>query len=418
MAKEVAMHDAEFAAALASEAVVTASVPGVAGNKRKRNGRPCVGGKGGSWTALLSFFQYDIKAAKPKNGLPGVPYTLKNTISALKTVWTLYMPDAVDRSAAPEQWRWMVDSADGIIEKIMGDVYTPGAGKLLQALSDACSMLAKRDPELMLSHVTDEQAPLELFTQAVIDKYAKAAQACSPTVLTLADPAMKNFVSYTDVQRLRERMSELERVPDQNADTLRILAWGHLVLEFSSPADGVPDSIRIPPRIKTDFLNNLLIDRGKPLDKDANTVAQVGEDVILTVRKNASPYMRKLEGKAKALMSWALAQRAGADHLERLLPRRLNTDRILRRLSKGPLKPALEGRTLTAAGLRSAWVSHHCRDVLQSVEEQLLERMGLEKADPLQVLSYGILPKYVDTVKALTIPALHATSASELVADA
>lgn len=415
MATEVSMADAEFTAALANEAIATSGVPGVAGNKRKRSGRPCVGGKGNSWNTLLSFFQHDVKAAKPKNGLPGVPYTLKNTVSALKTVWTLYMPDAVDRSASPEQWRWLVDSSDGIIEKIMGDVYTPGAGKLLQALSDACALLAKRTTG---DYVTDEQAPLELFTQAVVDKYAKAAQACSPTVLTLADPAMKNFVSFADVQRLRERMSELERVPDQNADTLRMLAWGHLVLEFCSPADGVPDSIRIPPRVKTDFLNNLMIDRGQPLDKDVNTVAQVGGDILISVRKNAHPYVRKLEGKAKALMNWALSQRTGAEHLERLLPRRLNTDRILRRLSKGPLKPALEGRTLTASGLRSAWVSHHCREVLQSVEQQLLERMGLEKADPLQVLSYGILPKYVDTVKTLAIAPLVAANASELVADA
>ena len=411
MAKEITMVDADFVAAVASEPT-EATLAG----KRKRNGRPCVGGKGNSWSSLLSFLQHDIKAAKPKNGLPGIPYALKNLVSALKTVWTLYTPD-IDRTAAPTHWRWLAESSDGIIAKIMADVYTPGAGKLLQALSDVCGMLAKRDPAAPSSHITDEQAPLELYTQEVMDKYAKAAQACSPTVLALADPAMKNFVSFKDLQRIRARMTELEALPDQIPDTQRLLAWGSLVFEFSVPEDGVPDSIHIHPRVKTDFLNTLLIDKGVPLDKDVNTIARVGDDVVLTVRKNASPYVRKLEGKARNLALWALEQRATADHLERLFPRRLNTDRVLRRLSKGPLKTILEGRTLTASGLRSAWVSHHCRDVLESVEHHLLERMGLEKADPLQVLSYGILPKHVDGVTSLAIPPMQSTSASELITE-
>lgn len=410
----VSLQDVAVAAATAASAT----------GKRKRSGRPVVGGgdkkdasSAASWTALLGVFQHDVKAAKTKNGLPGVPYTLKNTVAALKMVWSMYTP-GVDASQTPTEWTWIVKSADAIIEKITTDVYNPGTGKLLSALSEACSMLAKRSNE---EYVKNTEAPVELYTQEVCDKYAHASHACSPTALTLPDPVMKNFVSFEDLMVLRQRVADqfdgtVKTDHSENAETVRLMGWSLMIFAFSLPEDAVPDNACQPKAVKTEFLNTLCIAKGgAPIDKDVNTVAQVGEDIILTLRKATVPQARKLEGAQKAAVQFALAQRAGADHLDRLYPRRLHTDKALRRLSKGPLKDVLQGRVLTAAGLRAAWVSHHCRDVLAAVEQKLLARMGADRVDPLQVLSYGVLPKHAAAIAGLCIPPLQSKNASELV---
>lgn len=392
--------------------------------KRKRSGRPVVGGgdkkdsaSAASWTALLNVFQHDVKAAKTKNGLPGVPYTLKNTLAALKMVWSMYTP-GVDATQPPTEWTWLVGSAGGIIEKIMADVYNPGTGKLLAACGEACAMLAKRSNE---EYVKNAEAPVEIYTQEVCDKYAHAAHACSPTALSLPDPVMKNFVDYTDLCLLKERVADqftgrVRTEHSDNAETMRLMGWAMLVFAFSLPEDAVPDNACQPKSIKTEFLNTLCIAKGGgDIDKDVNTVSKLGEDIILTLRKATVPQVRKLEGEQKKMVEWALEQRSGAEHLDRLYPRRLHTDKALRRLSKGPLKDVLAGRTLTAAGLRAAWVTHHCRDVLAAVEQRLLARMGADRVDPLLVLSYGVLPKHAAAIAGLAIPPLQSKHASELV---
>lgn len=382
------------------------------GEKRKRSGRHKVGGKGDSWTALQNFLQLDATGVKPRNGLPGVPYVIKNMVAALKTVWSLYTPD-IDPAKAPAHWKWIALQHKEITAKIMGDVYTPGASKLLQALADVSSMFAKR---ASVTHIKDEEAPVDMFTAEVIEGYSQAAQACNPSVLALSNPLMTNFVPLENLQDIKARIAELMTNPAITADDLRMLNWGGLVMELSLPSEGVPDSIRVHPSLKTDILNTIVLDKGKALDKDVNSIAQVGDDLVLSFRRGVStPYIRKLEGQAKTLMQWALAQRASADHLEHLYPRRLNTDRILRRLCKSALKPFTGGRVLTSNNIRSAWVSYHCRDVLASVEQHMLDKPGLEKTSPLQVLAYGVLPKHVDGLKKFTVPPVKAATAEDLV---
>jgi hypothetical protein len=95
-----------------------------------------------------------------------------------------------------------------------------------------------------------------------------------------------------------------------------------------------------------------------------------------------------------------MGQRDTAVHMERLLPRRLSVDVILRRLSKGPLKTSLKGKTLTGAAAHTAWTTHAFKDALDALDKSM-DMYKLSAVDPISVVQRAVYPRIASAVPAL-----------------
>lgn len=369
--------------------------------ERKRSGRPCVGGKGEVWDQLLQVFLHESHT-RTKNGLPGVPYTIKNTLSALKSVWSDYVPD-VTAGTAPTDFLWISTCADHLIHAITSDVYaTADSGKLLHALADAAAVLAKRTS---VDHVTDVQAPQVLYPPELQAKYRAAAMAGSPMQLHPSPCTLYHYVRFSDMHRIMQTVQEMRKDSTLSPEAARLLGWGQFVLTLLLPMQGGAAPLDVQMGLEEgSCIDSLRVWKDKQaaqMDKelpliDLNRQTKEGYVLLGGASYGLSP-------EAVDAFEWVYSQREGAMHMERLLPRRLSADVILRRLSKGPLKPLLKGKLLTVKAMRTAWTTHAFHDVLQALDARL-EAMNLHCVDPLTTLSRAVLPRTLASLPTLYFP--------------
>lgn len=383
---------------------------------RKRSGRPTVGGKGEAWNALLRVFLEDGNV-KTKNGLPGVPYSVRATMAAVKMVWSEYAP-GVTSGSAPTDWLWLATSADSIVAAITGDVYaTAESSRYLHALADVCSVLARRTSN---AHVTDAQAPCVLFTEDLQGKYRAAAQAGSPMSLHASPCVLHHHVSYADWQRVQQAVIQMqtkqrEEGPEAKGfspETLRLLGWADCALSLMLPMrDGeapLDVAYHALPSMQAEglFVDSLVVVRtGEPLPPKGvyNTVELDRATKVASLTLGAgsvSAVKVALSDHAAAALEWVMGQRETAVHMERLLPRRLTVDVILRRLSKGALKPSLKGKVLTGGAALMAWTTHAFADALDALDKTM-DRYKLSAVDPIAVAQRAVYPRLASAVPPL-----------------
>lgn len=388
---------------------------------RKRSGRPTVGGKGEAWDGLLYVFLTD-GTVKTKNGLPGVPYSVRATLAALKTVWSDYAP-GVTSGSAPTDWLWLATSADSIIAAITGDVYaTSESSKYLHALADVCAVLARRASN---AHVSDAQAPPVLYTAELQGKYRAAADAGSPMSLHASPCVLHHHVSFADWKRLYDTVASLRAKHHEDGpegkefspEAMRLLGWADFAMGMLLPQ---ADDGRAPldvahatlPSLQSDGLlvdSLVVVKSGEALPAKGafNTVEMVDavtKTAVLTLGAGtSSPVRVELAPRTAAALTWVMGQREGAAHMERLLPRRLCVDVILRRLSRGALKSSLKGKVLTGSAALTAWTTHAFADALDAVDKAM-SKYTLAAVDPICVLQRAVYPRIASAVPPLILP--------------
>lgn len=390
---------------------------------RKRSGRPTVGGKGEAWDGLLHVFLSD-GTVKTKNGLPGVPYSVRATLAALKTVWSDYAP-GVTTGSAPTDWLWLATSADSIIAAITGDVYaTAESSKYLHALADVCAVLARRTSN---AHVTDVQAPSVLYTPELQGKYRSAADAGSPMSLHASPCVLHHHVSFADWKRLHDAVAALRAKHAEDGaaaegakegyspEAVRLLGWTDFVMGMLLPQaeGGAPLDVAHAtlPSMQSDGLlvdSLVVVKAGEPLPAKGhfNTVEfdRTAQKAVLTLGAgSASPVRVELSPRCSAALVWVMGQRENAAHMERLLPRRLSVDVILRRVSRGALKGGLKGKVLTGGAALTAWTTHAFAEALDAVDKAM-ERYSLAAVDPVTVLRRAVYPRIASAVPPLLLP--------------
>jgi len=386
---------------------------------RKRSGRPTVGGKGEAWDGLLQVFLSD-GTVKTKNGLPGVPYSVRATLAALKIVWSDYAP-AVTTGSAPTDWLWLATSADAIIAAITGDVYaTAESSKYLHALADVCSVLARRTSN---AHVTDAQAPPVLYTPELQGKYRAAADAGSPMSLHASPCVLHHHVAFSDWKRLYAAVEALRvnkygeghEGKECSPETLRLLGWADFIMgmllpqaEDKAPLDVMHSTLA---SMQSDGLlvdSLVIVKPGEPLPPKGHINAveydKAAQKVTLTLNAGSPGAVKvELSPRTTAALLWVMGQREGAMHMERLLPRRLSVDVVLRRLSRGVLKASLKGKVLTGAAALTAWTTHAFADALNALDASM-ERYTLASVDPITVLQRAVYPRIASAVPPLILP--------------
>lgn len=403
-----------------ADALCAHPLPGAAEDmlgKRKRSGRPVLGGKGGSWDALVQCILADAHTPKPKNGLPGIPHAVRALIAHLKLVWSNYVPH-VDVTLAPTDFRWMATAQDGILAALRKDskLKADTAHDMLKALHDACTYLRDR---VNGEWIAWADAPRELYTDAVLQAYKEAVEDTKGKMLAPPPSFLRHMITFDDMCAMQTFLHAMRTEGAANPDTLRMLGWAEVVLACWIPEDkgDIPLAMRaamVTPN--TDILNSMTIARanepnvGSMADPTVPALPTLIETVSasedgvqhLEIVSGHGKLRMPLEGKFKAIMRWALAQRAHAPSGERLLPRRLNSDTILRRVSRTVLSKYLgEDRILSTAILRSAWVTHHCAAVLSALETAL----PLDCVDsPLHILSHGLIPSHAHGIRPLLMP--------------
>jgi hypothetical protein len=383
---------------------------------RKRSGRPTVGGKGEAWDSLLSVFLAD-GSVKTKNGLPGVPYSVRSTLTAVKIVWSDYAP-GVTAGSAPTDWLWLATSADAIIAAITGDVYATGeSSRYLHALADVCAVLARRTSS---AHVTDAQAPVVLYTAELQGKYRAAAEAGSPMTLHASPCVLHHHVAYPDWVRLYDAVAQLQAKQRQEGpegkefspETLRLLGWADFAMGMLLPMrDG-----EAPLDVTWATLPGM---SGEGLLVDSLVVAKTGEPLPTRGVYNTVEYDRAtqtaaitlaagtagatrldLSPRVAAALVWVMGQRESAVHMERLLPRRLTVDVILRRLSKGALKPSLKGKVLTGNAALVSWTTHAFATALDALDKSM-SLYKLDAVDPISVVQRAVYPRIASAIPPL-----------------
>lgn len=405
---------------------------------RKRSGRPCIGGRGELWSQLLSLLLSGA-ANRTKNGLPGIPYAIRNTVQSLKVVWSLYAP-AVTSGAAPADFLWLSTSATALVDAMTNDTTLSSAAcsQHLYALADVARALGQRTSD---AHVTAVQAPQALFTPALEEAYRLAGSRCCPTTLYPAPPVLRNYVSLPDVSRLLaftlSTLEERARV-GHTPELVRLLHWGTFVLTFLLPFAGealpldlllkrerpggvsvtaaAEDSPVPPPTPLTRpyIVDGLCVWRHAGGGEAPSYPAVSTEDgayVVHLSRTLQAPVPR--DGPAHKSLQWVLEQREGAAHGERLLPRRLTVDTVLRRLSTGAWSPVLKGRTLTGKLVLTAWTTDAFASVLSALDERL-QALRLADADALDVLRLSVFPCTIQAVPPLHFPGDHVLASALL----
>lgn len=381
--------------------------------ERKRSGRPCIGGRSDLWDKLTQVFLKDGQT-RTKNGLPGVPYAVKNTIAALRSVWSDNVPD-VSAGDAPVDLHWLSTHADAIIASLTTDAYTDStvSSFALLSLAGAVSALRERDTD---THVTEKVAPRVLYTQELQARYKAAAHAGVPRHLYPTTSTLRHFVSFPDVRRLGQFTGALLD-GTVTPELSRLLHWGLFVFSLLLPIDGSDTPIdmalsAVP--VWIDALRAWKIDTPPPCDTLVPYLSL--HKTTREARIHLSGSTTVLNDKLYDLAEWVMQQKEGLKHMERILPRRLTADGILRRMSQGPLKPSLQGKLLTVRGIRSAWTTYALHDVLQLLDTRI-EALQLQAIDPLTLFSTALFPRTVEHVAPVFIPG-DAVAAASLVVGA
>jgi hypothetical protein len=396
---------------------------------RKRSGRPCVGGRGELWEALTQLMLFETDS-RTKNGLPGVPYAMKHTLMALKEVWTRYAP-GVRLGVPPLDCVWLAASADAMVPAILTDVYlAPGeCRRYLQALVDVTTVLSRRTSQ---EWITDAHAPRALFTPALISRYAQAVLEATPAPLHPTPCLAQHYVSWADVERLYGAAQEMLAGAVElklGPDTVRALGWGRFVLALFMPVPGVDNGA--PPHVTygRDVLNQLRVAKpgsSSSSSSSAEAMDTEGEEeegvpppracVFLAcdvARKEAwlevpgvvpslPPRRVPLTGPATEAALWVWLQRESAVHGERLFPKRVTSDVILKRLSRA-MPAHLHGRVLTSMGLHTAWVTHAFHDVLALLQART-QTLQLAGCDAPALLTTAVYPATVAALPRLCFP--------------
>lgn len=346
--------------------------------KRKRAGRPAVGGRGAIWDQLVTAL---VSAGKPtKNGLPGVPYSVKNTVARLKVVWSTFVP-GVEPGVAPTDWAWVSSNPAELAHAILCDLRTPdSAHRLLEALADAVRVL----------HPAEEE------TEAL---YRSASRRGTPLPLQPVPAVMDNFVAWPDWLRIVGHVNALAARPDNSPEAGRLLGWGRFVLMTLVPesAGGTPLDVMPGGGPGATCLADVLCLSTRPGEPRADNKVTVDKHGVLCMPGTAE--VMQLGPAAQACISWALKTRESADHMERLLPRRLTADSVLARLSKGLLKGVLKGKVLSVRGCRLAWTVSAFAATLREIDKDM-QRLGLTAdVDALKLLSQGVHLAHVPSLK-------------------
>ena len=394
---------------------------------RKRSGRPCVGGKGELWDAItqLMLFETDCRT---KNGLPGVPYAMKSTMAALREVWTRYAP-GVRLGVPPLDCVWIASAADTMIPSILTDVYLdlPDAMKFLQALADVSAVLSRRTSE---EWITDAHAPRAMFTPAVTAKYVAAIAAARPRSGHPSPSQKQHFVCWADVERLYATVENfLANAVEYKLgpDAIRTLGWGRFALAMFMPLPGPDNGAPVHVTYGRDVLNHLHVWKGTralpttaAMEEEGAADAEVAPagvtvpflycDVprreayleLPAVHASDAPTRVQLQGSTAEAALWVWLQRESSVHRERLFPKRVTTDIILKRLCK-QLQPYVHGRTLTAVGLHTSWVTHACQDVMALLHTRV-QTLQLAECDVTAVLHTAVYPSTVSGIPRLCFP--------------
>lgn len=377
---------------LASEESAAAEVPASAPVK-KPTGRPCLGGNDTAiWTSLRDKC-LGAQPHKTKNGLPGVPYEIKNLITDVKTVWSTYTPD-VETGSSPSEWSWIATKRAAIIESLLhhphlkcDDVY-----RLLSSLLRVVTVLTRDDPSNFPSEVGTEYAEALDLIKTSMDLH------------TMSPAEIFHHVTYADWIRIRDHVVtawKLARDSLKNADIstpssaskppktaspemARNLSWAGLALWLLVPD---ADSSRAPlvPRdgssIFLDALTYVTYEKGM---EDITTTKPLlfcsidAEHKDWYVRIPNKPEPLAFKGLDQTLVDMLIYAVKGLDFNTRVFPKRLTVTTLFQRLSRSSvLKKTLDGIVLNVKDLEIAWVTHVFHDTLPAVLEKA-KSVGLD----------------------------------------
>lgn len=376
---------------------------------RKRSGRPCVGGKGEVWDNLTAVV-VELSEIRTKNGLPGVPYALKNTINALREVWTDYAPGA-RAGVAPHDFLWISSAAESMITAINTDIYLDSSdcARFLQSLSDVAEILSRRTSSEWL---TDAQAPVALYTPELIARYAAAAAQCSPLSLHPTPSLKTHFVCWEDVERVHTACQDMLARAVENklgSEATRTLGWASLVFTVCAPHPGRDNGAPLTTIAGTDVLNTLkvwkLADKTRVVAGDSPFLVcdSALRTATIGIPNAQGVYTHyNYSGAAADAFLWAWMQRETSVHGERLLPKRVTADVILRRASK-VLSAYLHDKTLSTTGIHIAWTTWAFQDVL-ALLQQRIHTLQLADCDALSLLRTAVFPSTVSATPRLCFP--------------
>lgn len=363
---------------------------------RKRSGRPVVGGKGESWDHLLKFFLVHLES-KTKNGLPGVPYSLKAMVNGLRNVWHSYVP-GVDVEVAPTEWSWLATAADAIIERILSDSYCLMAPVYLQALADASEYLAGCTYTGIVS--AEHRA---LFTPKLVQAYAEAAGKTTAFPMTPSYGFTQHGFTWDSLITLHDYIRELRAHSlTLTPDNVRLLTWADVIFTLLVPRTFEGD-LAYMAASSPEYVNSLVMDRDGSAPGGKVRILPSG---LITSSMGVSFNL------PEDLATWAFAQREDAKPTARLLPRRLTVDIVLRRLCKGPLAPCVGDHVLTLAHISTAVNSEMFKDVMEQLQKVMV-RLG-SKVDPLPLLAKAVYPSHMANIMPVLVPVVRAATAEDL----
>lgn len=356
----------------ANEQVKTALASAGEKAPRKRPGRPIAGGADadGVWKALTEKFLGDSKF-KTKNGLPGIPYALKEIIIHLKEAWSDYSDEVLacdSADEAPKTWDWCWDKAAEFCTVILDDVHCSNAAGMLRALGAVCDLFGKKE---------------------AVKEYmeAEASTACGPLEPSYA--IKKHGIKLSDLLKCRDYIRAKKREDANTPDTLRILGWGDVLLSILLNESGVQPGIE---HLRPAFVNDLDLLTGEDLPQpESSHVGQEGVLYLWNSTTKSHDAVRLTSAEAKAAIAWAFAQREGGKTGDRFLPRRLSVETILSRLSKGPLSVPLKGRQLKMDHVYTVMMTHLYAEVLLA-----LEKVSVPQEHHFHILTKTVFPSLLE----------------------
>lgn len=350
--------------------------------KRKRAGRPTVGGRGAIWDQLQQAF-INTDSTRTKNGLPGVPYTVKHALTRLKGVWSNYGPN-VQPGMAPTDWCWLVDYTIDIVSAVKRD---------LDAANDAQSLFLSLADAVRVLRVSGlgGGSTFTLAAPAAESAYKDAAASCEIVSLQPVPALLSNYIGWQDWLRVRDYVEKLMKNAN-SPENARLLGWTRYVLSLLLPP--IEDSTAVPVHVLY------------PGVSDSLTVFDVNmQECSITVKEGVKAII--VPPSVQAALQWAVTTRDASSKRERLLPRRLTTDSLLSRVSRGLLKGILKGKDLSIRCCEAAWTTHAFSATLDALDKdtaRLDVRSEGKRIDVLRLLGQGLYPSTVVSAPALRFP--------------
>ena len=344
------------------------------GEPYKQAGRAPLGGADRAvWEALAEKLAQGVKT---KNGLPGIPYAIKEKVQTLKAVWSEFEAGA-GTAHSPVGWEWLVTDAELRADRISKHLWP---GKENHA-PDYLSVLAYVTQSLYPEHAASYTA------------YNSAYLACTPVPHCLTPAERSHWVSWPDWLRIKDHVDALFAAPDNGPELTRLLGWCRCLfallchpslVQWEAPHGQAYSALDKLTLCLTDEPNSatvfpcLVTRPGTPVRYELYTGF---EERVYSLGRETSPF------------AWARSMRSNMVEGERLLPRRSTADGLLHRLSVGPLATLLRGRILTVRGARLARCSHELKHVMTALDDYLaaLGMEGVQHAVPA-LLAASIRP--------------------------